>query len=132
VYLEKCDLTGKTALVTGGGRGIGLACCRAPAGAGAKMIIADLAPQVAAAGQAEKVAGPAADVYPLDVTKPEQVTACADALNKSGAVDILVGNAGIASSGTGGEDTADEHWLPPRLTNRRNRTTPSAGSSAIR
>jgi NAD(P)-dependent dehydrogenase (short-subunit alcohol dehydrogenase family) len=45
------------------------------------------------------------------VTKPDQVTACADALNKSGGVDILVANAGIARSGTAGEDTADEHWL---------------------
>jgi NAD(P)-dependent dehydrogenase (short-subunit alcohol dehydrogenase family) len=112
MYLEKYDLTGKTALVTGGGRGIGLACCRALAEAGAKVIIADLDPQVAATGQAElKAAGLAADVYPLDVTKPEQVTACADALNKSGVVDILVANAGIARSGTAGEDTADEHWL---------------------
>jgi NAD(P)-dependent dehydrogenase (short-subunit alcohol dehydrogenase family) len=112
MYLEKYDLTGKIALVTGGGRGIGLACCRALAEAGAKVIIADLAPQVAAAGQAElKKAGLAAEIYPLDVTKPDQVTACADGLNKGGAVDILVANAGIARSGTGGEDTADEHWL---------------------
>jgi NAD(P)-dependent dehydrogenase (short-subunit alcohol dehydrogenase family) len=51
MYLEKYDLTGKTALVTGGGRGIGLACCRALAEAGAKVIIADLDPQVAAAGR---------------------------------------------------------------------------------
>ncbi|MGH6962432.1 MAG: SDR family NAD(P)-dependent oxidoreductase, partial [Dongiaceae bacterium] len=57
-------------------------------------------------------AGLAADIVPLDVTKPDQVTACADALNKKyGALDILVANAGIARSGTGGEAVSDEQWL---------------------
>jgi len=113
MYLEKYNLKGRTAVVTGGGRGIGLACCRALAEAGAKVVIADLDPAVGQSGQAElKTAGLAADVVELDVTKSAQVAACADALNaKYGAVDILVANAGIARSGTGGEDTKDEHWL---------------------
>jgi NAD(P)-dependent dehydrogenase (short-subunit alcohol dehydrogenase family) len=113
MYLQKYDLKGRTAVVTGGGRGIGLACCQALAEAGARVVIADLDPAVAETGRAElKKVGLAADAVQLDVTKSAEVAACADALNaKYGAVDILVANAGIARSGTGGEETKDEHWL---------------------
>jgi hypothetical protein len=113
MYLDKYNLKGRTAVVTGGGRGIGLACCQALAEAGAKVVIADVDPKVAAEGQSVlSKAGLAADVAQLDVTKSSEVTACADALNKKyGAVDILVANAGIARSGTGGAEVSDEHWL---------------------
>jgi NAD(P)-dependent dehydrogenase (short-subunit alcohol dehydrogenase family) len=113
MYLAKYDLKGRTAVVTGGGRGIGLAGCQALAEAGAKVVIADFDAKVAAEGQAElNKAGFKADVAQLDVTKPDTVTACADALNKRhGAVDILVANAGIARSGTGGEEVSGEQWL---------------------
>jgi NAD(P)-dependent dehydrogenase (short-subunit alcohol dehydrogenase family) len=70
MYLQKYDLKGRTAVVTGGGRGIGLACCQALAEAGARVVIADLDPAVAEAGKAElKKAGLAADAVQLDVTK---------------------------------------------------------------
>ena len=113
MYLDKYNLKGRTAVVTGGGRGIGLACCQALAEAGAKVVIADVNAKVATEGQSVlSKAGLATDVAQLDVTKPDQVTACADTLNKKyGAVDILVANAGIARSGTGGEEVSDEHWL---------------------
>jgi NAD(P)-dependent dehydrogenase (short-subunit alcohol dehydrogenase family) len=113
MYLDKYNLKDRTGVVTGGGRGIGLACCQALAEAGANVVIADVDPKVAAEGQSVlSKLGLAADVAQLDVTKPDQVTACADVLNKKyGAVDILVANAGIARSGTGGEDVSDEHWL---------------------
>jgi NAD(P)-dependent dehydrogenase (short-subunit alcohol dehydrogenase family) len=113
MYLDKYNLKGRTAVVTGGGRGIGLACCQALAEAGAKVVIADVDAKVAVEGQSVlSKSGLTTDVAQLDVTKPDAVTACADALNKKyGAVDILVANAGIARSGTGGEEVSDEHWL---------------------
>ena len=47
MYLEKYDLSGRVAVVTGGGRAIGLACSQALAEAGAKVVIADIDPGVA-------------------------------------------------------------------------------------
>jgi NAD(P)-dependent dehydrogenase (short-subunit alcohol dehydrogenase family) len=113
MYLELFRLQGKTALVTGGGGAIGLATCHALAEAGAKVIVADLSGDAARRGQQElEAAGHVADMIELDVTKPDQVRKAADDLNaKHGAVDILVANAGIARSGTNGEDVEDEHWL---------------------
>ncbi|MBX6323202.1 MAG: SDR family oxidoreductase, partial [Rhodospirillaceae bacterium] len=81
--------------------------------AGARVVIADIDPGVAEEGRSTLAkAGLDVEVVTLDVTKPDQVSACADALNRShGAVDILVANAGIARSGTGGEEVSDELWL---------------------
>ncbi len=113
MYLEKYRLDGKTAVVTGGGQGIGLACSRALTEAGAKVVIAEIDPEAGAAGQRDlEAAGHSSTVVDLDVTKPDQVNAvAAELLATHGGVDILVNNAGIARSDTAAEDTADEHWL---------------------
>jgi NAD(P)-dependent dehydrogenase (short-subunit alcohol dehydrogenase family) len=113
MYLEKLKLDGKVAVVTGGGRAIGLACVTALAEAGAKVVIADVDPAVAAGGQAElRNLGLDAETISMDVTNSRQVTEVADKLvAKHGHVDILVNNAGIARSGTAAEDLTDEHWL---------------------
>ena len=98
MYLNKLRLDGRVAVVTGGGRAIGLACVQALAEAGADVVIADADAEVAAVGQAEVVkSGLRAAVISLDVTKPAMVTAAADKLvSEQGRVDILVNNAGIA------------------------------------
>ena len=113
MYLEKYDLKGRTAVVTGGGRGIGLACCQALAEAGARVVIADVDQGVGAAGQAQlAAAGFEVDLVQMDVTRPDQVTEVADRLNqRHGAVDVLVCNAGIARSDVRAEEVSDEHWL---------------------
>jgi NAD(P)-dependent dehydrogenase (short-subunit alcohol dehydrogenase family) len=113
MYLEKLRLNGRVAVVTGGGRGIGLACCQALAEAGAKVVIADFDREVAESGKAEmKKSGFDADTVQMDVTKPAEVNrAAADIVKRHGSADILVANAGIARSGTAAEDVEDELWL---------------------
>src|SRR5262245_27218665 len=106
MYLEKYDLKGRVAVVTGGGRGIGLACCRALGEAGAKIDIADNDLQEGQRGQKAlaKAKIKVAEVAQLEVTDADQVKALAKHLNKKhGHVDILVANAGIARSGTAAE-----------------------------
>jgi NAD(P)-dependent dehydrogenase (short-subunit alcohol dehydrogenase family) len=113
MYLDLFRLPGKTAFVTGAGGAIGLATCHALAEAGAKVIVADRLGDAARQSQKDlKGAGFDADMVEIDVTKPGDVRRTADELNaKYGAVDILVANAGIARSGTPGENVEDEHWL---------------------
>ena len=113
MYLDKYKLEGRVAVVTGGGRAIGLACVQALAEAGARVVIADHDPAIAAEGQAEmRKEGHSVEVAEMDVTKPAQVTeVAADLAKRLGGVDILVNNAGIARSDTPAEKVADEHWL---------------------
>jgi NAD(P)-dependent dehydrogenase (short-subunit alcohol dehydrogenase family) len=111
MYAERFRLDGRRALVTGGGRGIGLASAEALAEAGAAIIIGDCDPDVTATGLAYlRGKGYDATAVALDVTDSKAVEAAASELNAGGLVDILVCNAGIARSGTPAEDVADEHW----------------------
>ena len=113
MYLAKYDLRGKTAVVTGGGRGIGLASAQALAECGARVVIADRDPAVLENGLAElRAQQPEAEGVVLDVTDAAAVTAAADDINQRlGAVDILVANAGIAWPDTGAEKMEDAVWL---------------------
>ncbi|WP_445681391.1 SDR family NAD(P)-dependent oxidoreductase [Radicibacter daui] len=113
MYLDKFKVTGRTALVTGGGRAIGLACVEALAEAGAKVIIADYDAKTAEEGRdAMKAKGYDVDITLMDVTNPTRVTEVADeTVRKYGKIDILVNNAGIARSETPAETVTDEHWL---------------------
>jgi NAD(P)-dependent dehydrogenase (short-subunit alcohol dehydrogenase family) len=112
-YVQKHRLDGRVAVVTGGGRAIGLACSHALAELDAHVIIADVDPQVAREGQRElSELGLSAETVEMDVTNSEQVQLVADELNERfGHVDVLVNNAGIARSGTPAEEVSDEHWL---------------------
>lgn len=92
------DLTGKKALITGGGRGIGRAIALEFAAAGADVAInyvgsADEAQETAAA--CEKL-GVKAVIIPADVSKTDEVAAMFEqTLAQLGRLDILVNNAGI-------------------------------------
>jgi NAD(P)-dependent dehydrogenase (short-subunit alcohol dehydrogenase family) len=109
MYLEKYDLKGRLAVVTGGGQAIGLACVEALAEAGARVVIADYNEKVAEDGRdAMKAKGYTCDVAVVDVTDPKGIEALADKLGK---VDILVNNAGIARSEIPAEKMEDERWL---------------------
>lgn len=113
MFLEKLRMDGRVAAVTGGGRGIGLACCEALAEAGAQVVIIDREEAIADSGrQALARLGHRADMHVLDVTDSPAVDRAAAAIAaKYGRIDVLVANAGIARSGTAAEDTPDELWL---------------------
>ena len=85
-------LTGKTAIVTGGGSGFGAGIVRAFAREGADVMVADQNINSAMA-VAEEVDGLA---FEVDVSSAERVNSMAHAaLDRWGRVDILVNNAGI-------------------------------------
>lgn len=92
------DLTGKTAIVTGGNGGIGFAMAAALAEAGAALALV-----ARDAGKGEKAAdmlcsrGSDAAFYAADVTDKTSVRMTVDAVaTRFGSVDILINNAGIA------------------------------------
>ena len=91
---EAFRLDGKTALVTGGGSGIGAQTCRELSRAGAHVIVADINPVSAQTVAAELHSAQAVQV---DVTDPASVKAMAEGLDR---LDILVNNAGIGHVGT--------------------------------
>lgn len=113
MYLEMFRLDGKVAVVTGGGRGIGLAIVDALAEAGARVVIADHDKAVGREGSdAMRRKGHETEVVVMDVTDSSRVTAVADELaERYGKIDVLVNNAGIARSQRAAENVADEHWL---------------------
>jgi NAD(P)-dependent dehydrogenase (short-subunit alcohol dehydrogenase family) len=113
MYLDMFKLTDRVALVTGGGRGIGLACAEALAEAGARVIVADRDAGLAEEGRAALQAkGAKADTVIMDVTESRRVSQVADELAaRHGRIDILVNSAGIARSETPAEKVSDEHWL---------------------
>jgi NAD(P)-dependent dehydrogenase (short-subunit alcohol dehydrogenase family) len=94
-------LTGRCAVVTGGGSGIGAAVARALAGAGAAVVVTarSIERLEAVAGEIRHSGGTAWPL-PCDVTDPESVRAMADAARRQlgGNPDILVNNAGLAHS----------------------------------
>jgi len=89
-------LRGKTALVTGGGRGIGRAIALGLAQEGAQVAVLDILADNAAAVAGEiEATGVKALALPADLTKRAQVDrAIADTLAQFGQIDILVNNAG--------------------------------------
>lgn len=89
-------LRGKTALVTGGGRGIGRAIALGLAQEGAQVAVLDILADNAAAVAGEiEATGVKALALPADLTKRAQVErAVADTLAQFGQIDILVNNAG--------------------------------------
>src|SRR4030042_716660 len=92
------DLTGRTAIVTGAGQGLGAAIARRLYEAGANVVVNYFA-DGANRSRAEQTAaglGPRAAALPADVRDPEAVRGLFDAAAaRFGDVHILVSNAGI-------------------------------------
>lgn len=91
------SLNGKTAWVTGGGRGLGFAIACALAEAGAKLFFNARSEQSVQNGiQAFKAHGIEAEGFVCDVTNEQSITSAAKRIaEKTGSIDILVNNAGI-------------------------------------
>ena len=108
---ELFDLTGRTALVTGGSRGLGLQMAEALGEAGAKVIVssrksADLERSVAHL----RSRGIDADFIAADASKDADMMRLADeAIARLGRADILVNNAG-ASWGAPAEEHPLDGW----------------------
>ena len=95
-------LTGKVAVVTGGSRGIGRACCEALAEHGAHVVINYVRGEQAARACADAItaAGGTAEIAAFDVADTAATETALDAIIKAhGKLDILVANAGISIDG---------------------------------
>lgn len=109
--LARFRLDGRTALVTGGGQGIGRAFCHALAEAGASVAVIDI-DAGAAAAVAEELAAKGARSMPVtaDVTDPGQVAAAvALVVSTWGSLTIGVNNAGIGQW-VDSEAATPEEW----------------------
>ncbi len=106
-------LKGKTALVTGGSKGIGRAVAKTLAAEGARVVICSRDARVLkqAAADIERETGGRVETVPGDLSQHSEVSrVAADALTRLGRLDILVNNAGAIK---GGDflATPDEEWL---------------------
>jgi len=92
------SFTGKTAIVTGAGSGIGAALCRALTSAGAEVLVTDV--DADAAERTAAALGRNARAARLDVTDADAVQAAVDdVVARSGRFDLMFNNAGIVWGG---------------------------------
>ncbi len=95
-------LDGKVALVTGGSRGIGRACCEALAEHGATVVVNYLHGEAAARDVADTItrAGGKAEILGFDVKDAKACEAAVeDIVKRHGRLDVLIANAGVAIDG---------------------------------
>jgi 2-dehydro-3-deoxy-D-gluconate 5-dehydrogenase len=110
--VNRFDLTGKTAVVTGSRRGIGQAMAVALAAAGADIIgcSANMEPEGGEVGRAVRAAGRTFTGLRVDFADRTQVLAVATELGRDGrSVDVLVNNAGDIARAPAAEHT-DADW----------------------
>lgn len=101
------QLSGRVAVVTGAGSGIGLAIAEAFVSEGMKVVMADL-DESAVTSHAERI-GETASAVECDVRDPESVDAVGRvAMERHGALHVAVNNAGIVNGGASWELSLDE------------------------
>ena len=94
-------LSGKTALITGSARGIGLEFARAYIAEGASVALADI--NAEAVAKAAALLGPKAIGVQMDVTSQASIDAgFASAITQMGSLDILVNNAALFTAAPSG------------------------------
>ena len=109
--MTHATLEGKTAVVTGGGRGIGRSVALGLAGEGMHLVLAARSEEeITAAAEEVRDGGGEALAVPTDVTDTDDVTALFErARERFGQVDLLVNNAGTNANGRLWE-LSDEAW----------------------
>ena len=107
--MNKIDLSGRFAVVTGGAQGFGRAITERFVASGAKVAIWDF--DSALSEKTTKEIGTAVAALKVDVTDPAAVEEAKDATLKAfGRIDILVNNAGIAGINKTVADLTYEEW----------------------
>src|SRR5882757_751024 len=107
--MNKIDLNGRCAVVTGGAQGFGRAITERFVASGARVAIWDF--DQALAEKTAKAIGDGVVAIKVDVTDPAAVNAARDATLKAfGKIDILVNNAGIAGVNKPVWETDLEEW----------------------
>ena len=131
------SLAGRTAIVTGAGRGIGRATALQLARMGAAVVVNDLGTTVEGTGRDAAVA--AAVVAEIEAAGGRAMASAAsvtdfagvermvaDAVERFGGVDILVNNAGMSSTAPIWEMDPETSSIACRRATRKGRSTPSA------
>jgi NAD(P)-dependent dehydrogenase (short-subunit alcohol dehydrogenase family) len=111
--MELFDLTGRTAIITGGNGGLGLAMARGLAKAGANIAIWARNAEKNAAARAELAALGSGEVIALacDVADEQQIAAATQqTLAALGRIDACFANAGISGAGSAIPDITAEGW----------------------
>ncbi len=106
-------MTGKIALVTGGGTGVGRAIARGLAKAGYVVVITGRRLDVleTAARELRDETGTAVHAISADIGNPDAVKALFDQISETfGRLDVLVNNAGMSAPGVPLEEISFEQW----------------------
>lgn len=105
---NRIDLEGRTAIITGGARGIGLACARRMTDSGARVVLWDMD-----GGELERAAaglGSTARSRVVELTDADDVAAAAKEAADGGAIDIVVNNAGITGGNAKTWELEPDAW----------------------
>jgi len=108
-FMNKFNLSGRTAIITGGAQGFGLAMTKRFLSSGAKVIIWDIDKNVIEKSVA-KLNNPNLLSSIIDVTNFDQVSNEIEKITQSNKIDIFVNNAGIAGKNTTVWDYPIEEW----------------------
>jgi NAD(P)-dependent dehydrogenase (short-subunit alcohol dehydrogenase family) len=106
--MEK-EFEGKTALITGGGSGIGFATALMLVAQGARVAVADIDGEVVSAAATELAARGTATAIQADITQADQVRAMVARVNRElGPIDIFINSAAVLDDKLFLESTPDD------------------------